>query len=139
MKYPNRHPNNMMSIFFIWKRFPIFVSANPITSNIPKEIIVDLDNLDIGASIKISSVNLPENVKPTIKDRDFVIATVAAPTVVKEPEKPAEASEESAENQEASSEGADGAPDDKSKAETDADKNKDGAKKDDQKASTEKK
>ena len=109
------------------------------TENIPKEIIVDLDNLDIGASIKISSVNLPENVKPTIKDRDFVIATVAAPTVVKEPEKPAEASEESAENQEASSEGADGATDDKSKAETDADKNKDGAKKDDQKASTEKK
>ena len=63
------------------------------TENIPKEIIVDLDNLDIGASIKISSVNLPENVKPTIKDRDFVIATVAAPTVVKEPEKPAEAAE----------------------------------------------
>ena len=109
------------------------------TENIPKEIIVDLDNLDIGASIKISSVNLPENVKPTIKDRDFVIATVAAPTVVKEPEKPAEASEEGAENQEASPEGAEGATDDKSKAETDADKNKDGAKKDDQKASTEKK
>ena len=109
------------------------------TENIPKEIIVDLDNLDIGASIKISSVNLAENVKPTIKDRDFVIATVAAPTVVKEPEKPAEASEEGAENQEASPEGAEGATDDKSKAETDADKNKDGAKKDDQKASTEKK
>ena len=60
------------------------------TENIPKEIIVDLDGLDIGSSIKISSVKLPENVTPTIKDRDFVIATVAAPTIIKEPEKPAE-------------------------------------------------
>ena len=46
--------------------------------------------MDIGSSIKISSVNLPQEVKPTIADRDFVIATVAAPTIVKEPEKPAE-------------------------------------------------
>ena len=60
------------------------------TENIPKEIIVDLNELDIGASIKISSVKLPENVIPTITDRDFVVATVAAPTVIKEPEKPAE-------------------------------------------------
>ena len=63
------------------------------TENIPKELIVDLDGLDIGSSIKISSINLPENVTPTIQGRDFVIATVAAPTVVKEPEKPAEAEE----------------------------------------------
>ena len=58
--------------------------------NIPEEIIVDLKGLEIGTSIKISSVKLPENVTPTIVDRDFVIATVAAPTVMKEPEKPAE-------------------------------------------------
>jgi large subunit ribosomal protein L25 len=58
--------------------------------NIPEEIIVDLKGLEIGTSIKISSVKLPENVTPTIVDRDFVIATVAAPTVLKEPEKPAE-------------------------------------------------
>ena len=63
------------------------------TENIPKELVVDLDGLDIGSSIKISSINLPENVTPTIQGRDFVIATVAAPTVVKEPEKPAEAEE----------------------------------------------
>ena len=44
----------------------------------------------IGASIKISSVKLPENAQPTITDRDFVVATIAAPTIVKEPEKPAE-------------------------------------------------
>ena len=58
--------------------------------NIPEEIIVDLKGLEIGTSIKISSVKLPENVTPTIVGRDFVIATVAAPTVLKEPEKPAE-------------------------------------------------
>ncbi len=64
--------------------------------NIPTELIVDLEGLDIGTSIKISSINLPENVTPTIQGRDFVIATVAAPTVVKEPEKPAEATEDEA-------------------------------------------
>ena len=57
---------------------------------IPDEIIVDLTGTDIGTSIKISSVKLPDNVMPTIIDRDFVVATVAAPTVMKEPEKPAE-------------------------------------------------
>jgi len=57
---------------------------------IPNEIIVDLTGTDIGTSIKISSVKLPDNVKPTITDRDFVVATVAAPTVIKEPEKPTE-------------------------------------------------
>ena len=58
--------------------------------NIPNEIIVDLTGTDIGTSIKISSIKLTENVTPTITDRDFVVATVAAPTVIKEPEKPAE-------------------------------------------------
>ena len=58
--------------------------------NIPNEIVVDLTGTDIGTSIKISSVKLPNNVEPTITDRDFVVATVAAPTVIKEPEKPAE-------------------------------------------------
>ena len=59
--------------------------------NIPDDIIIDLTGTDIGTSIKISSVKLSENVKPTITDRDFVIATVAPPTIIKEPEKPAEA------------------------------------------------
>ena len=58
--------------------------------NIPEEIIIDLKGLEIGTSIKISFVKLPENVTPKIVGRDFVIATVAAPTVLKEPEKPAE-------------------------------------------------
>ena len=52
--------------------------------------MVDLAGTDIGTSIKISSVKLDENIIPTITDRDFVIATVASPTVIKEPEKPAE-------------------------------------------------
>ena len=76
------------------------------TENIPKELIVDLDNLDIGASIKISSIKLPENVVPTIQGRDFVVATVAAPTIIKEPEKPAEeTTEEGTEGAEETTEG----------------------------------
>ncbi len=55
--------------------------------NIPNEITLDLEGTEIGTSIKISSVKLPDNVTPTITDRDFVIATVVAPTVVIEPEK----------------------------------------------------
>ena len=57
------------------------------TENIPNEIIVDLDNIEINTSLKISSVKLPENVVPTITDRDFVIGTVVAPTILVEPEK----------------------------------------------------
>ena len=39
--------------------------------NIPNEIVVDLDNTEIGTSIKISSVKLPENVIPTITGQGF--------------------------------------------------------------------
>jgi len=60
---------------------------------IPEEIVVDLDNTEIGTSIKISSVRLPENVTPTITDRDFVVATVAAPTTFVEPVKTEETAE----------------------------------------------
>jgi len=81
------------------------------TENIPNELIVDLEGSDIGESLKISSIKLPQNVVPTIQGRDFVIATVAAPTIIKEPEKPAETEEgaEGAEGEEASAEGAEGA------------------------------
>ena len=77
------------------------------TENIPTELVVDLDNLDIGSSIKISSIKLPENVTPTIQGRDFVVATVAAPTIIKEPEKPAEETTEE-EGAEPGSEGTEG-------------------------------
>ena len=56
------------------------------SENIPTEIVVDLDNTEINTSLKISSVKLPEKVVPTITDRDFVIATVVAPTILVEPE-----------------------------------------------------
>ena len=61
------------------------------TENIPNEIVVDLNNTEINSSLKISLVKLPENVIPTIVDRDFVIATVVAPTILVEPEKTEEA------------------------------------------------
>ena len=80
------------------------------TENVPNELVVDLEGLEIGTSIKISSITLPENVTPTIQGRDFVVATVAAPTVFKEPEKPSEeAAAEGAEGAEGSVEGAEGA------------------------------
>ena len=74
--------------------------------NIPDEIVVDLAGTDIGTSIKISSVKLPESVMPTITDRDFVVATVAAPTIIKEPEKPAEEAPAEGAEGEAQAEGA---------------------------------
>ena len=57
------------------------------TENIPNEIVVDLNNTEINTSLKISSVKLPENIVPTITDRDFVIATVVAPTILVETKK----------------------------------------------------
>ena len=107
--------------------------------NIPDEIIIDLTGTDIGTSIKISSVKLPEKVLPTITDRDFVIATVASPTVMKEPEKPAEdeAAAEGAEG-ETPAEGTEAAAKDGEGAKKD-DKAKEGAnKKPDEKKPTEK-
>lgn len=65
----------------------------PATS-IPDFIEIDLTGLDIGDSVHISTVKLPEGVEPTITDRDFTIATVAAPAVLKsEDEEDAEEAE----------------------------------------------
>ncbi|MEQ8965097.1 MAG: 50S ribosomal protein L25/general stress protein Ctc [Azospirillaceae bacterium] len=63
---------------------------------IPDAITIDLTGYDVGDSIHISSITLPDGVEPTITDRDFTIATIAAPTVVKD-----EAAEEEAEAAEA--------------------------------------
>ena len=108
--------------------------------NIPEDIIIDLTGTDIGTSIKISSVKLPENVIPVISDRDFVIATVAAPTVIKEPEKPAEETPADGAEGEAPTEGAEAAAKEGDAAKKD-DKAKDGAsdKKPEEKKSAEKK
>ena len=67
------------------------------SEKIPEAITIDLNGIDIGESFKISSIKLEESVTPTIIGRDFVIATLAAPTVMKEPEKPAEVEAEGAE------------------------------------------
>jgi large subunit ribosomal protein L25 len=93
--------------------------------NIPDDITIDLAGTDIGTSIKISSVKLSENVVPTI-DRDFVIATVAAPTVMKEPEKPAEETAAEGTDGEAPADGAEAASKDGEVPKKD-DKAKDGA------------
>ncbi len=61
------------------------------SEKIPANLTLDLDGIDIGESFKISSVKLESDVTPTIQGRDFVIATLAPPTIMKEPEKPAEA------------------------------------------------
>ena len=66
------------------------VELNCPSEKIPKNLTIDLEGVDIGESFKISSIKLDSEVTPTIQGRDFVIATLAAPTVIKEPEKPAE-------------------------------------------------
>ena len=102
------------------------------SEKIPEKLTLDLDGVDIGESFKISSVKLENDVVPTIQGRDFVIATLAAPTVMKEPEKPAEA--EAAEGEgEATEASADG---EKPKAEGSAEGEK---KETDEKKSSEKK
>ena len=78
------------------------------SEKIPEAIVIDLEGIDIGESFKISSVKLEEGVLPTIMGRDFVIATLAAPTVMKEPEKPAEA--EAVEGEEAAADSKNVAP-----------------------------
>jgi len=87
------------------------------SEKIPGKLTIDLDGVDIGESFKISSIKLDSDVVPTIQGRDFVIATLAAPTVMKEPEKPAEAETAEGESAEGAAEGdkvaADGAESEK--------------------------
>ena len=116
------------------------------TENIPDELVVDLENKDIGESFKISSIKLPEGVTPTIQGRDFVVATLAAPTIIKEPEKPAEETTEGVEGEEGVEAGAEETEGEAKAAELDkkeadkADKKEgDKSKKEDKKTPTEKK
>ena len=57
------------------------IEVKSVVDKIPSEIEVNLDGLEIGDSIHISSVKLNEGVSPVISDRDFTIATIAPPTV----------------------------------------------------------
>ena len=90
------------------------------SEKIPNNLTLDLEGVDIGESFKISSVKLDQDVIPTIQGRDFVIATLAAPTVMKEPEKPAE--EETAEGAEGAEGAETAAASDGEKPATDSDK-----------------
>jgi large subunit ribosomal protein L25 len=58
---------------------------------IPGQIVVDLKDADIGDSLHISQVALPEGVRPAITDRDFTVATISAPSLIREEDEEAEA------------------------------------------------
>ena len=49
--------------------------------NMPGELVFDVDGLDIGDAIHIGSIELPDGVATTT-DRDFTVATIAAPTLM---------------------------------------------------------
>lgn len=72
-----------------------------LAGNIPQDIKVDLSGLEIGDSVHINDIKLPEGAKPAIQDRDFTILTIVAPKVQEEeaaaPEGEAEAGEAKAE------------------------------------------
>jgi large subunit ribosomal protein L25 len=63
---------------------------------IPDHITVDITGFEVGDSVHISHVKLPANVKPSITDRDFTIASVAAPSGLKSADAEAEAAEAAA-------------------------------------------
>ena len=63
-------------------RYTVEVSCTP--DLIPNTLLLDLSSAEIGDSLHISAVSLPEGVTPTISDRDFTIATIVAPTVVRD-------------------------------------------------------
>jgi large subunit ribosomal protein L25 len=69
------------------------VEVNCSAANIPDQFEIDLTGLDIGDSIHAESVALPEGVEFTITDRDFTIATIAAPTVLQSEETATEGEE----------------------------------------------
>ena len=77
--------------------------------NIPEELIGDLTGLDLGGSIHISDVKLPEGVEPVISDRDFTIATIAAPAGLHADEDEEGEEDEFAEGEEMEGEGVEGA------------------------------
>lgn len=55
------------------------VELNCPAISIPEKLTVDLEGLNVGHTIHISSIELPEGCTPTITDRDFTVATIAAP------------------------------------------------------------
>lgn len=78
-------------------------------ADIPSEITISLAGLDVGASIHISDVKLPNGVEPAISDRDFAIATIVPPTVPTAADEEADAAVAEAQAAEAEAETADAA------------------------------
>jgi len=81
---------------------------------IPESIDVDISNLDMGESVKLSDVTLPEDVNPVITDRDITIASVTAPVEEIEEEIIEEEGEEGEEGVEGESESSEEVKDDNS-------------------------
>ena len=75
------------------------VEVNVPADSIPENFEIDLEPFDLGDSINISSVTLPEGVEPTITDRDFTIATIAAPAGLKSEESEDEGAPEAPETE----------------------------------------
>jgi large subunit ribosomal protein L25 len=63
-------------------RFVVELRCRP--DSIPESLTADLSGMEIGDSLHISAIKLPEDVELTITDRDFTVATIAAPTIVEE-------------------------------------------------------
>ena len=61
-----------------------------LANNIPENFVISLDGKEVGDDIRLSSVTLGEGMKPTILGRDFMLATIQAPKVEKEPDPVAE-------------------------------------------------
>lgn len=59
------------------------VEVNVPATSIPESFEIDLEPFEVGDSINISAVTLPEDVEPTITDRDFTIATIATPAALR--------------------------------------------------------
>lgn len=74
---------------------------------IPEALEADLSEADVGDTIHISSVKLPEGVELTITDRDFTVATIAAPSSMRSSESETEEAGEEAEAEDAAEEGGD--------------------------------
>jgi len=55
-------------------------------ASIPSEIHIPLDGLDIGDSVHISQVKLPDGVTTALQDEDFTVATIVAPSAMKSEE-----------------------------------------------------
>ena len=62
------------------------IELSCLANNIPEKFVISLEGKEIGDDIRLSSVTLGEGMKPTILGRDFMLATIQAPKVEKEPE-----------------------------------------------------